>query len=291
MATNPKTKAPVISVLNMKGGVGKTTITAHVFREAYRTLMKRTLIIDFDPQFNLTQTVMNRTRYENVKANNKTILSVLEDQTPPSIFDICLATTPAPEPSTLALRLKGLASPHENISLDLIPGDFRLTKFALSTNEKLLQSAQVRFLEFISKCRDEYDLICIDCNPSSSFITLCALHACTHLLIPVRPDKYSVLGLELLNDFIAHIPTIPKPPEKIIVINGVSPRGGVSPVESELRAHSEFGPATLANRLATSKLLEASHDSVSFATDRKAPNKATILKRIVAIASEIGTRI
>ncbi len=286
-----KPLTPVISILNMKGGVGKTTIAAHVFREAYRVLMKRTLLIDFDPQFNLTQTVMTRTRYEALQKNNKTILSVLEDQTPPTIFDICQPTTPAPDPATLADRLKTLTKPDDGIYLDLIPGDFRLTKFALASNDKLLISAQKRFLEFIAKCREHYDLICIDCNPSSSFMTLCALHASTHLLVPVRPDRYSVLGLELLNQFIDQVPNLPKKPDMMILINGVSQRGGDPKVETALRGHSVFGPATLANRLMSSKVLEARHDSIGFATDRKAPNKAAIMVKIRAVANEIGKRL
>jgi chromosome partitioning protein len=45
-------KVPVVSVLNMKGGVGKTTITAHLFRHMVDSLRKSILLVDFDPQFN-----------------------------------------------------------------------------------------------------------------------------------------------------------------------------------------------------------------------------------------------
>ncbi|RYF48811.1 MAG: ParA family protein, partial [Cytophagaceae bacterium] len=48
----------------------------------------------------------------------------------------------------------------------------------------------------VEQARKSRDLICIDCNPSSSFLTLCALLTATHVLIPVRPDRYSMLGLE-----------------------------------------------------------------------------------------------
>jgi len=75
-STSPST--PVIAVLNMKGGVGKTTISAHVMRVLYRTLKKRTLLVDFDPQFNLTQTVVPESAYEKYKQENRTILSVME---------------------------------------------------------------------------------------------------------------------------------------------------------------------------------------------------------------------
>jgi hypothetical protein len=51
MAKASSKLAPVVAILNMKGGVGKTTISAHVMRVLYRTLRKKTLLIDFDPQF------------------------------------------------------------------------------------------------------------------------------------------------------------------------------------------------------------------------------------------------
>ncbi|MEP6664250.1 MAG: ParA family protein, partial [Verrucomicrobiota bacterium] len=61
--------SPVVAVLNMKGGVGKTTISANVFRELYRRIgkEKKTLLIDFDAQFNLTQSVITEKGYEPLK--------------------------------------------------------------------------------------------------------------------------------------------------------------------------------------------------------------------------------
>ncbi len=48
-------EAPVVAVLNMKGGVGKTTIAGNLSREIFRTKKIHTLLIDLDAQFNLTQ--------------------------------------------------------------------------------------------------------------------------------------------------------------------------------------------------------------------------------------------
>lgn len=55
---------PVVATLNLKGGVGKTTVSAHVFRVVWETFHTPTLLIDFDPQFNLTQTLFRRADYE-----------------------------------------------------------------------------------------------------------------------------------------------------------------------------------------------------------------------------------
>src|SRR5260221_1589765 len=71
-------QAEVVAVINMKGGVGKSTLTANLgwFCAA---VGKRVLLIDLDPQFNLSQYVLGVVRYEKlVKENNPTILDIFE---------------------------------------------------------------------------------------------------------------------------------------------------------------------------------------------------------------------
>ena len=57
---NTTNLAPVVAVLNMKGGVGKTTISAHVMRVLYHIHQVKTLLVDLDPQFNLSQALIAR---------------------------------------------------------------------------------------------------------------------------------------------------------------------------------------------------------------------------------------
>src|SRR5438128_1390563 len=80
--------APVVSVFNMKGGVGKTIIAANLFRELYRNIgaNKKTLLIDFDAQFNLTQQVLDQPDYDALLAKKRTIWFVMEPEAPESIF-------------------------------------------------------------------------------------------------------------------------------------------------------------------------------------------------------------
>ena len=52
---------PVIAVLNLKGGVGKTTLAAHVFREVWASKRISILLVDLDPQYNLSQQLLSRT--------------------------------------------------------------------------------------------------------------------------------------------------------------------------------------------------------------------------------------
>lgn len=277
--------APVVSVLNMKGGVGKTTISAHVFRHLYMRLQKSTLLVDFDPQFNLTQTIVSQIDYEKHKKDRRTIQAVMEPEPNQSIFQVNTQLGPPPAEDKVSIRLRGIIGKPE-INLSLVPGDFGLVKYSLITDQKVLNPIRERFLTFIMEARKNRDLICIDCNPSSSFMTLCALMASTHVLVPVKPDRYSILGLELLDQFINDLPLLTNKPKIVVILNGV-PRANYDPtVENSLRSHPRFGPVTLSSVLNVTKLLEASPGYTGFATDKK--HQWRITPRISAVVDELA---
>ena len=261
-----ETLAPVVAVLNMKGGVGKTTISAHVMRVLYHHYRINTLLVDLDPQFNLSQALVSRAIYDDLKDSNRTIFAVMEPPPLMGLHDIRTSDSPPPKAADVIYRLRYfLKLP---ITLDLLPGDFRLVKYSMIDSRRKLDSVQTRFLRFIGESRKHYRLICIDCNPSSSFITSCALHACTHILVPIRPDRYSVLGLEILYDFVSEIPTISPKPEVLALLNGIPRRKYDSAVEDELRAHDTFGRNVLTSPVYQSGLLEAKTGYTGFATDK-----------------------
>ncbi len=280
-----KKQGIVVAVLNMKGGVGKTTISAHVFRHLYQNLKKSVLLVDFDPQFNLTQTIIPQANYEKHKAEKRTILSVMEDNSAPSLFNISTNLGPPPELDDVSIKLRGLLHFPE-VNLHLVPGDFDMVKYSLINDSNVLLPVKKRFLQFIDKVKNEKDVICIDCNPSSSFMTLCALQAATHVIVPVRPDRYSLLGLKMLNRFIAEMPDIAIKPKLIILLNGIKSTGYDPSVENDLRSDPEFGPKTMAASLHMSKVLEASHSYTGFATDKK--QSWRINPRINTIVNELG---
>lgn len=283
-------KTPVIAVLNMKGGVGKTTISANLFQNYFYNYRLSTLLIDLDPQFNLTQTLFTRTRYERIKSKNATILEAMEPSPHSSIFEIQTSDGPPPKPEEIGYTLKfHWFSP--NTRLMIVPGDFSLVKYSLMDDNSLLNSVKKRFLKFVESARGEFQIICIDCNPSSSFLTLCALHACTHILVPVRPDRYSILGLEMLANFVDSVPTLTPKPEFIVLLNGIPRTKYNSNVEDELRAHDVFGPITLVNRIYQSKNLVASPEYTGFATDKKVPYKYSLINNLSSVSKELRNRL
>jgi chromosome partitioning protein len=272
----------------MKGGVGKTTISAHVMRVLYHIRLKKLLLVDLDPQFNLSQCLLTRGTYDRLKRMNRTVFTAMEPPPSVGLFDVVTTVKPPPRPSTIANRLKSFAN--QSAFIDLLPGNFELIKYSLIRDHDKLMKVQQRFLRFISMAREEYDIVVIDCNPSSSFITLCALHACHKLLVPVRPDRYSVLGLELVTDFLDRVPTIHPKPEIAILLNGIPSQGYDNRTETELRAHDDFGPLVLTNRLYQSRLLAASSGYTGFATDKPVAYRHLLRTEISAIVTELAAR-
>jgi len=278
-----------VAVLNMKGGVGKTTISAHVMRVLYQRKQKKVLLVDLDPQFNLTQCVLKRSRYEKLKRDGKTIYLAMEPPSEVGLFDVAAGNHPPPQVTDLALQLRWMTATAAH--LHLVPGDFSLVKYSLIKETDKLGSVRTRFLQFMSMARDEYDLVVLDCNPSSSFLTTCALEACSHLIVPVRPDRYSVLGLELVADLVDLLPTVQPKPARSVILNAIPTANYDRTVEDELRAHGTYGPEVLAGRIRISSLLRADNKYTGFATDRPVANRIRLTRELNAIVDELAGRI
>lgn len=242
-------KAPVISILNMKGGVGKTTVSAHVMRVLYHRMQKRILLIDLDAQFNLTQSVLTQSKYDNISDECRTVMSCFEPLPSNDFFQVKHSDQPPPLASEVSETLRKIGDA-QKARLDLVPGSFELVKYSMIDNATQLKNAANYFKRFISQARDEYDLVVLDCNPSSSFVTKCALEVSTNVLSPVKLDKFSILGVGLVDQLFAHLQLNPA---HMILINGVKRYDHIQQVEFELRAHTKFGPKVLSNRLVHSK--------------------------------------
>ncbi|MCY8914284.1 AAA family ATPase [Bacillus atrophaeus] len=182
----------VISFINMKGGVGKTTLCIGIgeFLANYRN--KKILFIDVDPQFNTTQTLLDifnlEEEYMDTYRENKSIRKLF--QTTTSITD--KPTLPNPEDVIL--------KPENHPNMHLICGNIDLI---FDDNHGDGAKAR-RIKKFINEnnLRREYDFIFIDCPPTISFYTDAALTASDFYIVPNRIDRYSILGIKLLKQVI-----------------------------------------------------------------------------------------
>lgn len=278
---------PVLSILNMKGGVGKTTVSAHVIRVLYHRHQKRVLLIDLDPQFNLTQAVLTQENYDQILSDKKTVMAAFEPQPSNDFFQVKATKDAPPSATSLAERLRQMGK-GEKAKLDIIPGSFDLMKYTMIDDSKQLKIAYDHFKWFISIARSEYDLIVLDCNPSSSFVTKCALENSTHVLSPVRPDKFSILGVGMVDKLFDHLKINPV---HMTLINGVKRYDPASTVELELKAHEKFGKTVIKQRLNISTYLEAAANYTGFATDKRGPYSTVLRTEIGIISDDIVNRL
>ena len=191
---------PVVSVINYKGGVGKTTIAANLAAElAWRG--KKVLLLDMDAQASLTFSFIRPDKWERDLQKSRTIKSwfdSFENGSPISLDSLIF------EPDEISSLLSSrdgelhLVASH----LGLINVDLEL---ATSLGGASLSQAKTNFLRVHRRLRDglspleeAFDIILIDCPPSFNIVTKNAIVASEHILVPARPDYLSTMGIDYL---------------------------------------------------------------------------------------------
>ena len=179
--------ATVVSLINMKGGVGKTTLAAQLAHAADRKEL-RTLAIDLDPQANLSQALMTPEKYaKHLRDKKPTIVQVFEQYFPPS------QDYPGPKPIQIRDVILSKAGYWSKTNLDLIPSRLELYHTLKNPTGK-----ERRLARALAKIVDEYDLVLIDCAPTESILTEAAYHASRYVVVPVKPEFLATIGLPLL---------------------------------------------------------------------------------------------
>ena len=184
-----RTTPVCISVINMKGGVGKTTIAALLGRYASLDRRLRVLAIDLDPQANLSQAFM-RDGYKNFLTDRSpSIVEIFNGYQPP--------TPRIPSPGRIDVRALTIRStPLGGPNLQLIPSRFDFSDNLIAS----IRSDPRILARSISENFYDMDVVIIDCAPTESIFTQAAYHASRHVLVPVRPEYFATIGFPLLND-------------------------------------------------------------------------------------------
>lgn len=166
----------ILAIANQKGGVGKTT-TAFNLASALALIGKNTLLVDIDPQAHSTVSIVNNSsQYE------KSIYDVLVDSEV-KIRDIIVKTSvPGLEIAISKIAMAKL----EPVLLGEIDGHFRLR-------------------DVIVPIKKRYEFIIIDTPPTLGLITLNALVAATHILIPIQSSYLSLEGTDDLLETVIKI--------------------------------------------------------------------------------------
>lgn len=162
----------IIAVANQKGGVGKTTTTFNL-GAALASKGKRVLLIDADPQGNLT-TYMGWTEDELSVTLNDLLINTLNDRK--NNFDSCIK--------------------HHSENLDLIPSDIQLSSIEMTLVGAMSREYTMR--NSIKELKEKYDYILIDTQPALGMLTINALASADKVIIPLQPQYLAAKGMTQL---------------------------------------------------------------------------------------------
>ncbi|SNQ51918.1 ATPase involved in chromosome partitioning [Frankia canadensis] len=192
----------VISVVNYKGGVGKTTLTANIGAQI-AAWGKRVLLIDLDPQASLTFSFLRPERWRAELAEQRTIKQWFEawrmDSTVPPLAPVLTS------PSVVNDRIADGGGRLDLAASHLSLGDVEMNLAARLGGAEVHRSTRHYFDVYLrlnaalaTLPAPAYDLVLMDCPPNFGVITRAAVAASDQLLIPARPDELSTLGIEHL---------------------------------------------------------------------------------------------
>jgi chromosome partitioning protein len=176
----------IVSIANQKGGVGKTT-TAINLAAAMALRGKRTLLIDLDPQANSTMTFIDMPQVV------RSVYDAIADPALP-MADVILPT------------------PVEN--LFIAPSRIALAKLEAKLVGEM--DAHFRLKDKLEPIKKTYANIVIDCPPALGLLTVNALVASTHLLIPIQSSYFALEGTDDLLETIEKVRARPNPALRIL---------------------------------------------------------------------------
>ena len=184
--------AEIITVANRKGGVGKTTTTLNL-AYSLKELGKKVLVIDLDPQANLTR-CFDVENPENIKTIGHLLMAELEEEENYSVKDYVISYD----------------------EIDLIPSSIYLS--ATETQMRSETGSERILSEIIEQVREHYDYILIDTSPALNILTINALCASDSVLVTADIQMFAVLGI---NELLKTVQKIKKRVNSKLKVKGI----------------------------------------------------------------------
>lgn len=188
-----------ISFFNNKGGVGKTTLTGNIAAYLSIEMGLRVLVIDADPQCNITQFILGDVKTIDLywpKSQNKDAISTK------TILDIVQPILDGD--ADVSMSIKPLRRVTNRFGVDIIPGHPRLSLLEdpLSSAWTELPSGKpggfrvTNWLRsFLASQEQQYDVVFVDVSPSLGALNRSILLSCDNFIAPLGADAFSILGL------------------------------------------------------------------------------------------------
>jgi chromosome partitioning protein len=195
--------ATKVSVINFKGGVGKTTLSFHL--ATHLAKFGRVLVVDVDHQSSLSIVMMGGQNWEKAVASRLTCNSIFES--------FCNRKTKFPGKEIIAVNPLHARNPKYNFypTLDLVPAQFELDDTEIELAATTIGSAMVSEWQKRTLLADwldaveadkAYDYIVFDCPPATKLVSQNALAASDFFIIPVIPDVMSSRGVTHFRDLV-----------------------------------------------------------------------------------------
>ncbi|NJL79564.1 MAG: ParA family protein [Richelia sp. RM2_1_2] len=198
----------VISTANMKGGVGKTTLTVNLATCLAKNHGKRVLVLDLDTQISATLSLMSPIEFAKLRKKRRSLRYLIDDIVKSSDRE--------------RLPIQEIIQPslHNLPGLDLLPGDIdlydefvvseMLHQQAVNLGENNFEAIWNRFErvllgKVLEPVRADYDFILLDCAPGYNLLTRSALATSNFYVLPAKPEPLSVVGIQLLERRIAQL--------------------------------------------------------------------------------------
>ena len=190
----------IISLFNHKGGVSKTTITFHLAWKM-ANMGKKVLIVDADPQCNLTGLALGL-------ENQEDLFAFYDSKRNTDIFN-ALAPTFAINSDAISLRNDRYPVTNtKNKNLSILAGNIRFSEIDIQIATALTSSNTIpvlrefvgainKLIRTISK-QNDFDIVIIDMSPSVSATNQCILMSSDYFIIPVSPDFYCYQAIDSL---------------------------------------------------------------------------------------------
>lgn len=183
--------------MNMKGGVGKTTLAVNVAYGLAYFHKLNVLIVDGDPQFNASQYLLSTKAYIQHLGDPKkgTLKEIFMPKKPGSVNTVTGTAKPTDKSkmSLSACTCSIFDGGPGRGKLDLIPSTLSLIEIETSK-----RGTESKLKNYLNEKAGAYDYVIIDCPPTISIFTQAAILASHKYLVPIKPDPLSIVGLPLL---------------------------------------------------------------------------------------------